>query len=162
MEDPKSFCISTEQRCDGVIDCVGGEDEYCPNSCSTNGTVRLVGGRSPHEGRVELCSGGEWTRVCDRSISNRDAQVICRQLGYPTESKTVSFHCTYMLLLTPFADAEAQCCLYRLGFGYDIQPTAKEIFHCSGDEQSISQCDTTPADISCGLNEHEIVSCSKF
>ena len=91
VDDPKSFCISTEQRCDGVIDCVGGEDEYCPNSCSTNGTVRLVGGWSPHEGRVELCSGGEWTRVCDRNSRRQNAQVICRQLGYPTESKVWHF-----------------------------------------------------------------------
>jgi hypothetical protein len=86
----ESPCISAEQRCNGIVDCIGGEDEYCPDSCSPDGAIRLVGGRSPHEGRVELCSGGEWARVCGIRSSFRTAEVVCRQLGYPTDSKQMT------------------------------------------------------------------------
>ena len=81
-------CISTGQQCNGMVDCVGGEDEYCANACSAEGAVQLVGGRGPHEGRVEFCKNGEWATICGRrSWDHADAVVICRQLGYPTECK---------------------------------------------------------------------------
>lgn len=58
-----------------------------PSSTCQNGDVRLVAGQAPDQGRVEYCLGGIWGTICgDNSWDNREAQVICRQLGYENAS----------------------------------------------------------------------------
>ena len=46
------------------------------------GEIRLKGGNSPEEGRVELCIGGDWGTVCDDYWSSEDANIACSQLGF--------------------------------------------------------------------------------
>ena len=52
-------------------------------SCFVEGEIRLRGGTTSREGRVEICLG-VWGTICDDGWGTTDARVVCRQLGYPT------------------------------------------------------------------------------
>ena len=49
-------------------------------SLCTHGDLRLVGGYTDYEGRVEVCISGYWRTVCDNDFDDDDALVACRQL----------------------------------------------------------------------------------
>ena len=53
------------------------------DNCS-QGQLRLIGGSSDNEGRVEICYENRWGTICDNGWSNEDAKVVCRQLGFQT------------------------------------------------------------------------------
>ena len=45
------------------------------------GDARLAGGLKANEGRVEVCIDGFWGTVCEEGWDDKDAIVICKQLG---------------------------------------------------------------------------------
>ena len=53
--------------------------------CS-HGAVRLTGGRTAHEGRVEMCnSRSTWGPVCGRQWTEAHSRVVCHSLGHSDE-----------------------------------------------------------------------------
>ena len=73
------------------------------DTCTTNGDVRLVGGRNQYEGRVEVCYNRQWGTVCGRhSWDTTDAGVACRQLGHSALGNFLLWelrHCTQRMLI---------------------------------------------------------------
>ena len=55
--------------CDFLLVCVQGD-------------IRLVGGATEFEGRVEVCVDNAWGTVCDDSWGVADGNIVCRQLSY--------------------------------------------------------------------------------
>ena len=55
--------------------------------CRNPGEVRLVNGErvNEHKGRVEICFQGRWSSVCDSTWQDKEAQVVCRQVGFTAE-----------------------------------------------------------------------------
>ncbi|KAH8380510.1 hypothetical protein KR009_011156, partial [Drosophila setifemur] len=73
-------CIKKSQVCNGQRNCANGKDEMnCP---PPDYEVRLTGGESPHMGRIEVKANGQWCYVCDDKFGLKDADVVCRELGF--------------------------------------------------------------------------------
>ena len=43
----------------------------------------MAGGATTHEGRLEVCSNGQWGTVCDDIFTDIEASVVCKQLFGP-------------------------------------------------------------------------------
>ncbi|XP_041614595.1 neurotrypsin isoform X2 [Vulpes lagopus] len=101
--------------------------------------VRLVGGSSAWEGRVELYHAGQWGTVCDDQWDEADAEVICRQLG-----------------LSGIAKAWNQAY-----FGEGSGPVMLDEVRCTGNELSIEQCPKSAwGEHNCDHKEDAGVSCT--
>ena len=58
---------------------------YLEKECNDT-DIQLVNGQTSLDGRVEVCHDHLWIPVCSDSWDNREAEVVCTQLGYQ-ESK---------------------------------------------------------------------------
>ena len=51
-------------------------------SVCKSGLTRLVGGASNSAGILEICREGAWTSVCRDSVDAREANLICKHMGF--------------------------------------------------------------------------------
>ena len=88
------------------------------NDTTVEGSVRLVGGTTPLEGRVEVFLHGHWGTVCDSYWDFADAIVVCRQLGnlQAVEGPRSSF------------------------FGAGSGPSWYSSLSCTGTESNVTEC----------------------
>ena len=88
------------------------------NDTAAEGAVRLVGGTTPLEGRVEVFLLGHWGTVCHYSWDFLDAIVVCHQLGYP---------------------GAVEAPIYA-AFGAGSGPSWYHRVYCTGTEHNLTEC----------------------
>ena len=104
----------------------------------SNGDVRLVGGNTAREGRVEIWYNSQWNTVCDDSWGINDANVVCQQLGYRGA-------------ITAHQSAH---------FGQGSGQILLDDLRCTGREASLLECSHNGInDHNCGHHEDASVTC---
>ena len=88
------------------------------NNTAAEGTVQLVGGASPLEGRVEIFLLGQWGTVCNSNWDFVDARVVCLELGYLKAEKA------------------RMSATYGVGSG----PSWYSNVRCTGTEMNLTEC----------------------
>ena len=88
------------------------------NDAAAEGSVRLVGGDTLLEGRVEVFLFGQWGTVCDYNWDFLDATVVCRQLGYPGAIEAPRY----------------------AAFGAGSGPSWYYGLYCTGTERNLTEC----------------------
>ena len=108
-------------------------------SCSV--AVRLAGGSSEAEGRVEVYINGEWGTVCGESWDPLDSKVVCRQLGYKGVNHT-------------FSDTSQH------NFGAGTGQSWLTDLRCTGSEANLLQCPNGVVESVCSLSHDVGVVCT--
>ena len=104
--------------------------------------VRLVGGSSYIQGRVEVYYNGEWGTVCDDGWDDTDAGVVCRQLGFGSSGTAIR----------------------SAGFGQGSGSILLDSVFCTGSEPILARCGHLGINVtrSCSHVEDAGVICSGY
>ena len=117
-------------------------------SCPNKGDIRLQNGTNSFEGRVEVCGSRDnvtqrliWKTVCNAGWDKKETEVVCRQLGFSTMNRKLSFItcciiCSQEISLSavPVMDGTFR------GHPQHINYIIKRNFTCQGDEENLLNC----------------------
>ncbi|XP_078685522.1 uncharacterized protein LOC144918536 [Branchiostoma floridae x Branchiostoma belcheri] len=125
------------------IQCDGTESSLFDCSHRDPNRIRLVGGSSRKEGRVEVrpADSMTWGTVCHNQFDIKDADVVCKMLGY----------------------SSAQLVRNDAYFGQGRGPIYMDDLHCNGDEKSLFNCSYpgwTINDLNCNHDQAAGVECT--
>ena len=81
-------------------------------------SVRLIGGSTEYEGRVEFYYNDQWGTVCNDSWDINDAEVVCRQLHFTGANEALG----------------------SAPFGAGTGPIWLDDVLCTGSERELSEC----------------------
>ena len=111
---------------------------YVESNGTTHIQVRLADGvpNLMHMGQVELEYRGLWGTVCSSNWDIREAQVVCRQLGYD----------------------KAVAATHYSAFGESTGHVWAQSFDCNGEESRLDECSTTalPIRTTCGNHAEDV------
>ena len=85
---------------------------FLAEPCTKDGDVRLVDGLTSYDGRVAICLQEKWASVCYDKLGFRDAEVICRQLGYNESEYTP--YIVHMLHMYSSQNSFIYCQMFQL------------------------------------------------
>ncbi|XP_014067169.1 lysyl oxidase homolog 3B isoform X4 [Salmo salar] len=122
--------------------------------------VRIVGGRTYYEGRVEVQVGERWGTVCSAGWTTKEAMVACRQLGLGYSMHAITLMCgehsgtnelhhsggCYTLVVDELDEEEET-------WYWDSSNVTEMVMSgvkCTGSEMSLSHC-----------HHHRTISCQK-
>ncbi|RXM28167.1 Lysyl oxidase-like 3 [Acipenser ruthenus] len=91
--------------------------------------VRIVGGRTTYEGRVEFKKGSKWGIICSEGWTTKEAMVVCRQLGLG--------YSLHAITETWYWD------------GSNVTEMVMSGVKCTGNEMSLSYCQHHGSNINC-------------
>ena len=111
-------------------------------SVCSNGDVRLMNGSedSASAGRVEVCFSNVYGSVCNDRWDERDASVVCRQLGIGRSCTLCTSHASYVIY--NFVLDNNNVIAIRDGqlFGNNSLPIFLDDVVCRGSETNLLQC----------------------
>ncbi|XP_070826701.1 CD5 antigen-like [Chaetodon trifascialis] len=99
-------------------------------------SVRLVNGTNLCSGRLQVRSNQSWSSVCDHDFNQREAEVVCRELGCGAPS---------VLQGGLYEDVEA--------------PAWTTAFRCEGHESALLDCDSSATN-NCSSGKAAGLTCS--
>ncbi len=106
------------------------------------GSIRLMGGASSNEGRLEIYYGGRWGSICENGWGAMTAEVVCTELGFNRPVRTTSgSQYTYT--------------------GSEGVPVWLEEVQCEGNEEHVKDCPHGPLGTHLCTHEHDVgITCT--
>ncbi|XP_072365099.1 uncharacterized protein [Scyliorhinus torazame] len=99
------------------------------------GYIHLVEGKNKYNGIIEIVTDGHWGGICAKQWTNRDAMVVCRQLGFNGPALAT-----------------------RVEVSQQDMPEAIPYIKCNGDEMTLQDCDIRRSG-KCTTSERAAVIC---